>query len=606
MRLIPLALLACGCVDYRLGKVTDELPAADSGGAIEPLCPRDPVAASTLPLVEGCDDLGFPEDPDAFALEIEWQVEDFMALMHPAVANLSDDDGDGDIDGDDIPDIVIVEWIDLNVPSPLRAFSGDGSGELFNAPDFESNFGPAIGDIDGDGLPEVVGMTVQFQVRALDHTGAVKWTSEKLPPSFWLYYGQIILTDFEGDGAVEVVAGAAVLSGEDGAVLKRVIPDDGAFSPVVADLDLDGEKELLVYDGVYRADGTLIWETPWTVSPYCTPAVAQLDGDEEAEVIFLCYDEVNVHEHDGALITSFRMAQRGTSYGQPCVGDITGDGAAELVVPNAVYLAAYQPDGTELWRAEILDATSAAGCALFDMNGDGANEVLYGDEYELSVFDGRTGVRLFSDPSRGSHTGYDYPVVADVDGDGQSEVVVVASGLYGGYQGLAVYGSPLGLPDSGPVWPTHDYDTFKLDDDGHVVEDPEPGWLAHNLFHGRPALPREPDADLVVQVDAVCAEGCDADSPVYVRFRVGNQGPVDADTVHVALTVEGAEGSEVLREAVVGPVPSGQMGATREWTIQRGDFDLGAVSLSISPVDQVECGAADNVVAVPAPECDEG
>ncbi|MCB9766212.1 MAG: VCBS repeat-containing protein [Alphaproteobacteria bacterium] len=597
MRLTLLLALAPACVDYGLEKVPP-VAAIDTGLASEPLCPVEEEAASPLALVDGCADPGFPDGVDAFTLEIEWQEEGFMALMLPVVGLLSDDD---------IPDIVVVEWVlDLGAPAILRAFSGDGAGELFQAEGFDSNWGPAIADVDGDGDNEVLGMTPDYRVRALGPTGEVEWTSDKLPPAEWGYFGHIVVADFEGDGAAEVIAGGSVLAGADGTLLNRVLADDGVFTPVVADVDLDGRQDLLMGAGVWDIDGTLHWETDWPLVPDCTPAVGQLDEDEEAEVVFICYGEVNVHEHDGEMIWTKPLPRPQANNGMPCIGDITGDGAAELIVPNGIRLVAWDRGGTELWQTEIIDSTSAAGCALFDMDGDGANEVLYGDEYELSVIDGRTGARLFEDPSRGSATGYDYPVIADVDQDGAAEIVVVATGTYGGYQGLAVYGHPYGLPGAGPAWPSHDYDTLKIDDRGHVVEDPEPFWLAHNLFHGRGAVERPADADLVVQVDTVCAEGCAADSVVHVRFRVGNQGPMDVDSARVTLTVQGEAGPEVLREVVLGPLPSGQLGATRSWTLQRAAFKAGEVTLSVSPTAQVECGAADNVAVIPAPPCEEG
>ncbi|MCB9766210.1 MAG: VCBS repeat-containing protein [Alphaproteobacteria bacterium] len=600
MPLIGLALLGA-CVDYGLEKVSGEGPQPGEARPAEPLCPTERVEAEPLSVVDLCPDPELPYDP--FALEIEWQYEDHKVLMHPVIASLNDDDGDGDIDGEDIPDIVVVDLDDWEEPGTLRALSGDGSGELLRSPHFDAYFGPAIGDIDGDGLPEIVGVMGDYRVRALDHTGAVKWTSDPVVPSMLLYFGQVALADFEGDGHISVIAGSSILSGADGRIEQVIFRDHGHFTPVVADIDLDGRQELLIGDGVYTGDGERLWATPWTTHWDCAPAVAQLDEDDEAEVMFACWGEINIHEHDGTLITSFQPVEPVQSMGAACIGDITGDGAAEILIPNSVLLVAYTPAGEILWETQIVDASSAAGCSLFDLDGDGAQEVLYGDEVELMILDGRTGARLFSDRTRGSDTGYDYPVVADVDGDGQSEVVVVASGHFDGYQGVAVYGHPEGLPASGPIWPSYDYDTLKLDDDGRVVAAPEPFWLAHNLFHGRPAYTDTVGADLVVQVDSVCVEGCAPDSLVHIALRLGNQGPVDAEAVRV--TLQGADGA-VLRETVVGPLPSGQMGATRVWRVPYRVFADGAPTLTVSPTAQVECGPADNVITVPRPRCGGG
>lgn len=593
--LIGLAALG-GCLDYGIEKVDPEQP-VDSGRPEEPRCPDDGVGPSPLELVDACPAPAFPEDFDAFSLKVEWQVEDFTALMHPAV---------GFVDGDAIPDIVTVDFTWIEDPATLRVFSGDGAGLLYSAEGFNSNWGPLVADVDADGDNEVVSMDIDYRVRALGPGGELEWMSEPLPPASWHYYGQVIAADIEGDGEVEVIAGASVLRGTDGALIRRILAEDGAYTPVAADVDLDGRQELLVGSGVWDIDGELLWETRWNRWPDCTPAVAQLDDDPEAEVIFVCFDAVHAHEHDGALLWSQPNPYPTASTGMPCVGDINGDGDAEVVVPNGVRLAAWSHDGRPLWLVDMLDTTSAAGCALFDLDGDGAHEVLMGDEYELMVLDGRTGERLFSDPSRGSATGYDYPVVADVDGDGESEVVVVASGAYGGYQGVAVYGHPYGLPASGPIWPSHDYDTLKIDDQGRVVPDPIPGWSANKLFHGREAQARPGGVDLTLEVGTICAEGCAPESPVHVRFRVGNQGPVEASGALVTLTLEGPDGPQVLREAQLGPVEAGTLGPTRSWTVLRSAFDAGALSLRVSLREQVECDETNDAVTLATPVCEEG
>ncbi|HEY6562259.1 MAG TPA: VCBS repeat-containing protein, partial [Polyangiaceae bacterium] len=70
------------------------------------------------------------------------------------------------------------------------------------------------------------------------------------------------------------------------------------------------------------------------------------------------------------------------------------------------------------------DSSKATSSSVFDFNGDGAAEVLYNDECEFRVYNGRTGQVLFKNVSN-SRTGIENPVVADVDNDGNAEVVTV-------------------------------------------------------------------------------------------------------------------------------------------------------------------------------------
>src|SRR5690606_26787703 len=79
------------------------------------------------------------------------------------------------------------------------------------------------------------------------------------------------------------------------------------------------------------------------------------------------------------------------------------------------------------WTSPIQDNSSAAtGSSVFDFQGDGAAEVSYQDECYARIYDGATGsVKL--EIMNSSATIHEYPLVADVDGDGNSEFVVVAN-----------------------------------------------------------------------------------------------------------------------------------------------------------------------------------
>ena len=107
------------------------------------------------------------------------------------------------------------------------------------------------------------------------------------------------------------------------------------------------------------------------------------------------------------------------------------------------------------WSRESDDDSSrATSSSVFDFNGDGAAEVLYNDECEFRVFDGVTGGVLFADISR-SRTWTENPVVADVDNDGNAEVVTALNteqenrscdddplGTILGPNGIRVWGDP--------------------------------------------------------------------------------------------------------------------------------------------------------------------
>lgn len=81
-----------------------------------------------------------------------------------------------------------------------------------------------------------------------------------------------------------------------------------------------------------------------------------------------------------------------------------------------------------LWMRPTQDASSAAtGTSVFDFQGDGKAEVLYGDECFFRVYNGETGSLIFERPNS-NRTATEYPTVVDVDGDGRSEILTSSNG----------------------------------------------------------------------------------------------------------------------------------------------------------------------------------
>lgn len=77
--------------------------------------------------------------------------------------------------------------------------------------------------------------------------------------------------------------------------------------------------------------------------------------------------------------------------------------------------------------------SGVTGTAVFDFDGDGASEVIYRDQIDLYIVDGESGRVLNSQyvnlTKCSSNTAYEYPIIADVDGDGETEIVVTCANL---------------------------------------------------------------------------------------------------------------------------------------------------------------------------------
>ncbi len=320
---------------------------------------------------------------------------------------------------------------------------------------------PALGDLDGDGRPEIVafkggGGLVAFRYDESAGAWAVMWRSHRADGSPYDVTGGgwagPSLYDLNDDGRPEVLRDGIVFA-PDGTLLDDSVHwsvHAGAFS-VVADADEDGVPELVAGHGVWQWDATASRWQPESWSPGGTSAglVALADfgafpgahgwPDGVPEVVVVRSGGVRVQTLDGTVVFGPVALPGGGSGGPPTVADFDGDGRPEIGVAGASAYSVFDLDcvpalasaecasGSSdgvLWSQRSQDASSnVTGSSVFDFEGDGRAEVVYGDECFLRVYDGRDGTVVFS-RRRSSCTWYENPIIADVDGDFNAEIVI--------------------------------------------------------------------------------------------------------------------------------------------------------------------------------------
>jgi uncharacterized repeat protein (TIGR01451 family) len=378
---------------------------------------------------------------------------------------------------------------------------------------------PAVADLDGDGTMEVIASA--YSVVVLDGaTGGLEWRvasghdrSEPGAENVGRTWPGVVIADLDGNGDLELV------TAHSGGYVS-VYDQQGYFQPgwprrpterelrglAVYDLDGDGSLEVIVTGAVYGQVNTWVYEHDGTLRS----GWPQLSDDSG-----YAYGVFN----DNAA-----------------VGDLDGDGTGEIVVPSDVhYICAYEPDGTQIpahpmyggkgwgkvgvWESLAVELRGWGECngvrqesyrtnfahgpaVIADVDGNGTAEVVAtGNVYDCSVGHppGKyNGVYLFNaDRSRfhtaevdwqsppldtGAPLSEDYgviennqpnPAVADLDGDGESEI------LYASYDGR-VHAFWLDGTEHGN-WPFSVYHPAEgfyrfasepvvadLDDDGHA------------------------------------------------------------------------------------------------------------------------------------------
>ncbi|MCK6503358.1 FG-GAP-like repeat-containing protein [Myxococcota bacterium] len=552
-----LALLLAGCSDYSFKPAgAGNEGATDSGGPPGPSdgggtlpgdggsdedCTVDEPPAGTARVDEDCvaPDL---EVLDPWNVMIEWQYtvrSGTGVIVMPAIGNLTDDNGDGRVDQDDRPDIAFTTW----GANTLVALHGDGSGTIFEVSGFDGNGGVAIADVDNDGAPEVIAPTTDKRVAAVNGAGTTEWRSA---PFAWQMYPQPVIADLEGDGDVEIVMDIAVVEGSGGATVATLSGITSSWrAPVTADVDADGTQEILLGEIAYDHRGAREWSVSRT-GDSTFQAVADIDGDAGGETFWVTGSQLHIVDDDGRLIRTVNLNSGSTRPGPPSVADFDGDGQVEVAVPASTMLEVFEVDGTRLWQAAIQDASGIAGASGYDVDGDGAYEVLYADEVQLRIFDGRTGTQRYANSSHTSGTVWEYPTVADVDNDGSAEIVIASNGSR--WKGVTVLGhAGDGWAKSGTTWPVHDFAMTQVEPDGHVPSPAARSWDVYNVFRARPTVD-DAAIDLSVEIVDSCFAGCEADSYVALAVQVANVGGLPSNEgIPVALyAMDG--GAETLLE----------------------------------------------------------
>jgi hypothetical protein len=513
----------------------------------------------------------------------------------------------------------------------------DLPGEPRHAPnEWSNNNGPSLHDLDDDGVPEVL-----FDRFVYDATGCLL-----NPAQTYTNYLRL-----------------------------------GLFA-VVADVDLDGAPELARPDGVFAWDASA---RDWVLESYWAPPAAELteatrighvavadlgdfagavgDAPGRAELVVAAAPAgdspatatgtVRVMTVGGDVVFGpFALPAEGAGVagrgGPPTVGDFDGDGRREFAVAGGSRYTVFDLDcdlpGDDgpgcarraglprgvLWSRPSQDLSSnVTGSSVFDFDADGVAEVVYSDECFTRIYRGTDGEVLFS-RAASSGTGYEFPVIADVDGDFNSEIVVaLTTGVACPATdpiftlGTSTFESGTGVivlrdvddtwAASRPLWNQHAYSITNVADDGTVPR--TSAWLPNHAdpelnnfrMNAQGSLERRGAADLTVslsRVDELCEDVAgDVELAANVCNRGTNPVPDGARVVFWAGDPEAGApiACETLLPRLLVPGDCTEVACT--WTVPAG-VTAADVTVIVDPDGEVfECRNGNNRGVIPAVYC---
>jgi hypothetical protein len=463
----------------------DDDPGFDVGMVPDAGGPTFECEADELDVVVGCD---AQARPNSFSPALQWSWDGSGAAMSqsvatPLVANLTDDNGDGAVDLCDIPDVVVLGYAGSWDDARLAVLDGATGSLHFEIPyPLLGRVMPALADIDGDGVVELVAAERVFnnnngRLVAFSNEGELRWHGQAQFDSD--FQGAISIADLDADGDVELMLGRHVIDHEGNLVWGLVDPTDWDISGTSADLDGDGELEVIVGPTAYHHDGEPYWEIE-DILAFSPAHVADVDGDAEAEVVVVMSDELAIIQHDGDYEI---VPMPAVSRVEGAFHDFDGDGQIDLLTGEETDITQLTGITAPAWTVPTAGLYTTAA---FDFLGDGSADPLAMDAGTLSLFD-QAGAPIMTWPREGLSL-IGAPVVADIDNDGSAEIVVVSSELNGSqeYPLLQVIGDAEDrwVP-ARRIWNQHSYHVTNVREDGTIPQVEPKHWLSHNTFRAQ-------------------------------------------------------------------------------------------------------------------------
>ncbi|WP_041245589.1 CARDB domain-containing protein [Geotalea uraniireducens] len=571
-------------------------------------------------------------------------------LSTPVVISLTDDNGDDKIDNYDKPAILVNAFAGnyQTLEGKLWAFKGDTGDVSFTrfvtgqAP-YEGGY-PIVGDIDGDGKPEIV-IKRRFGVGllALAHDGTLKWDNSAQVTAWRLANpgysttmeeGNIpVLADLDGDGHSEIIYGPTIFNW-DGSV--RCAPDyrlrGGAgmsngfgYSVSVADLDMDGKQEIIAGYTAYNNDCTIKWINSSLTDGFT--AVGNFDNDPYPEVVLLTNlnpppfaggvgGRVYLLDHTGQvkwgpvfLKNLEPTAKYDMTGGHTVIADFDGDGKPEIGIRGESKYLILDSEGRLKMTLAIPNSgwqMDVPAPSVFDLNGDGRPKVLIHSGPYFRVFEGKDGTLLFEE-NIGQVGDYSSVVIADVDGDGHAEAVVTGNYGYGPTSGsLRVYGAKNNdWVGTRRIWNQPSYHSTNINDDGSIPQYETPSWLTNNNYRCNvPTTPSTGSPYLAADLSAsfVRVDMANYPSSVAITTRIGNGG---AKAVDAGVKTAFHDGDPATGGTLIGT-------ATTTRTLNPGDYEDVTITWNApaegnhtiqvtADADGVisECDKTNNIVTLP-------
>ena len=317
--------------------------------------------------------------------------------------------------------------------------------------------GPAaLGDLDGNPGFEIAAATYSSrQVFCFRGDGSVMpgWPQDTVD----FVRAGVVIGDIDGNGQPEIIAvdqdaylyawhvnGTEVIDGDanplTNGVFKR-LPDTSQWQyqmPALADIDNDGKQEIIIATQdmkVYVLNETGGNEPGW---PFSLPnyagggvAVGDIDNNGDLEIVVTTRNtgEIYALNHNATQMWQTWINSNLFFNPSPVLADLTGDNKLEAICPSSngkIYAIQYDGSYAPGWPVTYSSKTyTESSPVVADVNGDGSVDVLLGDEARFINAWSSTGVPLDGFPLVMKDAVRGTPTITDLNKDGKVDIVGV-------------------------------------------------------------------------------------------------------------------------------------------------------------------------------------
>ncbi len=381
----------------------------------------------------------------------------------------------------------------------------------------------------------------------LRHTGVADAPSTKTPINKMTFCWSIsfnrpilsspAICDIDGDGLNEIIVGGndnllKIISCNGSLKTAYPLGDDIRSSPAIADLDLDGYPEIVVGcddASIYVLEVEEIETYRFSTNDIvlASPMIADIDLDNAPEIIAASLDGflyILNYSETARIQLEYKLYLGSGIESTPAIHDIDLDGVPEIIcctISGDVYCISLKGENPVKWSTSLAEAISSSP-AIWDLDGDGYSEIIvatHGSKVYILNHDGSIEVSIqLSLPGQWIESS---PAICDIDGDGLNEIIV---GCNDGYVYCIYFWTSVGSSNLSVKWRFRTSDKvtsspaicdFELDDHPEIVVASMDGFLyvldcngsllkKFNLGYSVEASPSIGDLDVDGMNDIVC------------------------------------------------------------------------------------------------------